>query len=85
MKIIIRWLYAQLLKNETIKKDIEMRIRHECIGYSNWKGLLNKYGYPKNDNGTMMNCWQLHTYYKEKSGKRSSMVSHAAEYDPENK
>jgi len=63
---------------EELRKDV----RVECIAYNNWLTTLNKDGYPKNENGTSMNCWELFDHYsrleKSEGGLiRDTYVNHA--------
>lgn len=44
-------------------------LRIEAIAYHNWVGSLSKKGFPVNDNGTMMDCWQLYNYWNKKVNK----------------
>ncbi len=53
----------------------------EEIAYHNWVMSLNKNGFPKNSNGTSMDCWQLYEYYSclEENGicVRQTYINHA--------
>lgn len=61
------------------KKWNKRAIRSESIAYHNWVVSLNKSGFPKNKDGTAMDCWQLYDYYEE--NKRSIYLMHAIKYD----
>lgn len=61
---------------------IDEKLRGECIGYNNWVSTLNKNGFPKNDNGTSMDCWQLYDYYFQASNKRHIFIHHAEKLEP---
>lgn len=56
---------------------IAQEIRWETIGYNNWVSSLHTTGFPKNDNGTAMDCWQLYDFYINKSDKREKYYNHA--------
>jgi len=49
----------------------------EAIAYQLWVGSLNKKGFPKNNNGTSMDCWQLYDYFKKSKSIRNSYLRHA--------
>lgn len=53
------------------------QIRFECIAYHNWVSSLNKEGFPKNEDGSPMNCWQLYDHYITLTEKRNIYRHHA--------
>lgn len=61
---------------------MDLQTRAECIAYTNWLNTLHKSGYPKNKDGTSMNCWELYDYYfkliKPEGGYvRDTFIQHA--------
>lgn len=80
MKRFRAWCYRQALKDKNISDEIQSNLRHENIAYNNWVSSLHKSGFPKNENGTSMNCWQLHDYYTSESGKKNVFVNHSKIY-----
>lgn len=75
------WCYRQALKDKNILASRELFVDNECIGYNNWVQSLHKEGFPKNENGSMMDCWQLYHHYKSLSGKRKIYIEHAERYN----
>ncbi len=63
IKKLRMWFYKQSLKSKEVVDIIERDRRAEAIGYNLWVNSLAKSGYPRNDNGTMMDCWQLYDYF----------------------
>lgn len=76
MKKIILWIFRKLIKNKSVIELIERQRRSEAIGYNLWVGSLNKHGFPKNDNGSFKDCWQLYDYYF-KSDNRNIYIQHS--------
>lgn len=61
---------------------MDLQTRDECIAYTNWLNTLHKSGFPKNKNGTFMNCWELYDHYynlvKSEGGLiRETYIKHA--------
>lgn len=67
------WFYKQSIKD----KGVRDLIKAECIGYRNWVDSLPKNGWPRNENGSMMTCWQLYDFYIHSSNKRDIYYNHA--------
>lgn len=53
--------------------------RIEAIAYTNWLSSLSKKGFPKNKNGTMMNCWELYNYWFT-CPEKNTYIQHAIKY-----
>lgn len=77
MKNIKIYLWNKLVTRRLFKRIMERAIAGECIAYNNWMDSLHKNGWPKNPNGTSMDCWELYDYYKNVSGKRNAYLNHA--------
>ncbi len=52
------------------------KIDIEIIAYNNWVNSLNKKGFPRNPDGTWMDCWQLYQYYRDNIDN-TSFINHA--------
>jgi len=76
MKKIRMWFYKQALKDNSIVELIERQRRTESIAYNLWVDSLAKKGFPRNENGTCMDCWQLYDYFY-KADNRSIYIQHS--------
>lgn len=43
----------------------DLTAKKEAIGFNMWLQSLSKSGYPKNENGTMKDIWQLYDYWND--------------------
>ncbi len=60
-----------------MKAEIDKMV--EAVAFSLWIPSLHVEGFPKNDNGTMMNAWQLYEHWVNKcEEERRIYLQHAA-------
>jgi hypothetical protein len=58
-----------ILINASYCTDVDKRNydnRVITLAYQFWRDSLNKKGYPRNESGSLMNTWQLYTYWMQK-------------------
>ena len=80
LHLVRLWFYKQSLKDATIRQ-VENRIKCECIGYSNWLSARSQEIIPKKENGMWRDCWEVYDYYIMESGKRNTYFSHAEKFN----
>ena len=48
--------------------------KYKAIAYNNWVRSLNKTGFPRNSDGTVMNSWQLYDHYVQLKNDQGNHV-----------
>jgi len=70
------WFYKQALKEPAVIELLERQRRTESIAYNLWVDSLSKNGFPRNENGAWMDCWQLYDYFY-KADNRGIYIQHS--------
>lgn len=74
MEKIFLWLYGVLKK----RYDHTDEVKVECIAYEHYVSSRHMYGFPKSENNSYMDAWELYDHYVNKSDKRNTMIQWAS-------